>query len=368
MGLRPHGCRVDCAVMVAASRRLAGGSPLACLVVGRDGDCCRGCGTNDLDSFRWMGGTDMAHKRDFISLADLSAEELWHWLRLARALKEEWRASGNRPLLKGKALGMIFQKPSLRTRVSFEMAMRHLGGDALYLSPTEIGLGGRESVADVARVLSRYVDGIMARVFAHAHVIELARHSRVPVINGLSDHNHPCQGFADLFTIWEKLGRLDGVTLAYVGDGNNVATSLMFGGGKLGLRVRVGTPIGHEPPPDVVAQARAHAVESGGSIALTNDPFAAVADADVIYTDVWTSMGQEAEKAARAAIFPPFQVNAQLVSAARRDVIVMHCLPAHRGEEITDDVADGPHSVLFDQAENRMHGQKAILAELLSVA
>ncbi len=307
----------------------------------------------------------MAQKRDFVSLADLTAQELWQWLRLARDLKAEWQAGGNRPLLKGKTLGMIFQKPSLRTRVSFEMGMRHLGGDALYLSPNEIGLGGRESVADVARVLSRYVDGIMARVFAHSHVLELASYSRVPVINGLSDYNHPCQGFADLFTIWEKLGRLEGIKLAYVGDGNNVATSLMFGGGKLGLHVRIGTPIGHEPTTEVLERARAFAAESGGSVVVTNDPFAAVADADVIYTDVWTSMGQEAEKAVRAAVFPPFQVNARLVAAAQPNAIVMHCLPAHRGEEITDDVADGPHSVLFDQAENRMHGQKAVLATLL---
>ncbi len=310
----------------------------------------------------------MAQKRDFVSLADYTAEELWRWLRLARDLKAEWQAGGNRPLLKGKTLGMIFQKPSLRTRVSFEMGMRHLGGDALYLSPTEIGLGGRESVADIARVLSRYVDGIMARVFAHAHVIELARYSKVPVINGLSDYNHPCQGFADLFTIWEKLGRLEGIKLAYVGDGNNVATSLMFGGGKLGLHVSVGTPAGYEPSAAVVDQARAFAAESGGSIAVTNDPFAAVADAHVVYTDVWTSMGQEAEKAARATAFPPFQINAQLIAAARPGAIVMHCLPAHRGEEITDEVADGPQSALFDQAENRMHGQKAILAALLGPA
>ncbi len=310
----------------------------------------------------------MANKRDFISLADFSADELWRWLRLARDLKAEWLAGGNKPLLKGKTLGMIFQKPSLRTRVSFEMGMRHLGGDALYLSPNEIGLGGRESVADVARVLSRYVDGIMARVFAHAHVLELARFSRVPVINGLSDYNHPCQGLADLFTVWEKLDRLEGVKLAYVGDGNNVATSLMLGGGMLGVHVSVGTPVGHAPKADVVARARALAAESGGSITVTHDPFQAVAGADVIYTDVWASMGQEAEKEARAAIFPPFQINARLGAAAQPEAIVMHCLPAHRGEEITDEVADGPQSALFDQAENRMHAQKAILADLLGAA
>ena len=308
----------------------------------------------------------MAGKRDFVFLADFSAEELWRWLELARDLKAEWQAGGNQPLLKGKTLGMIFQKPSLRTRVSFEMAMGHLGGDALYLSPNEIGLGGRESVADVARVLSRYVDGIMARVFAHDHVVELARYSRVPVINGLSDYNHPCQAFADFFTVWEKTGQLRGVHLAFVGDGNNVATSLMIGGAKLGLHVRVGTPVGYEPKAEVVALAQALAADSGGSVTLTHDPFEAVADAEVIYTDVWASMGQEAEKAQRAAVFPPFQVNARLVAAARPDAIVMHCLPAHRGEEITNEVADGPQSVLFDQAENRMHGQKAILVALLA--
>lgn len=307
----------------------------------------------------------MAKKGDFLSLADFSAQQLWGWLQLAHDLKAEWRAGGNKPVLQGKTLGMIFQKPSLRTRVSFEMGMRHLGGDALYLAPNEIGLGGRESVADVARVLSRYVDGIMARVFSHAHVMELARYATVPVINGLSDFSHPCQGLADLFTVWEKLGRLAGVKLAYVGDGNNVATSLLFGGAKLGLHVSVGTPAGYEPTEAVMAQARAFAEANGGRVSVTHDPLEAVADADVIYTDVWASMGQEAEKAARAAIFPPFQLNAGLIAAAKPTVIAMHCLPAHRGEEITDEVADGPHSALFDQAENRMHAQKAILAALL---
>ncbi len=307
----------------------------------------------------------MAKRGDFISLADFSARQLWGWLALARDLKAERQAGGNKPILKGKTLGMIFQKPSLRTRVSFEMGMAHLGGNALYLSPNEIGLGGRESVADVARVLSRYVDGIMARVFAHEHVVELAKYSRVPVINGLSDFTHPCQGLTDLFTAWEKLGRLPGVKLAYVGDGNNVANSLIFGGVKLGLHVSIGTPAGFGVKDAVVAQARAWAAESGGQVTTHTDPFEAVADADVIYTDAWASMGQEAEKAARAAIFPPFQINAKLVAAAKPTAIVMHCLPAHRGEEITDEVADGPQSVLFDQAENRMHAQKAILADLL---
>ena len=246
------------------------------------------------------------------------------------------------------------------------MGMRHLGGDALYLSPNEIGLGGRESVADVARVLSRYVDGIMARVFSHDHVVELARYSRVPVINGLSDYSHPCQGLTDVFTVWEKFGRLSGIKLAYVGDGNNVATSLMFAGTKLGMHVSIGTPVGYEPKESILALASTFAAENGGAVSVSNDAFEAVADADVIYTDVWASMGQEAEALKRAAIFPPFQINARLVAAAKPTAIVMHCLPAHRGQEITDEVCDGPQSALFDQAENRMHAQKAILADLLA--
>jgi ornithine carbamoyltransferase len=244
--------------------------------------------------------------------------------------------------------------------------MHHLGGNAIYLSPNEIGLGGRESVADVARVLSRYVHGIMARVFSHDHILELAAHSSVPVINGLSDYNHPCQGLADFFTIWESLGRLTGIRLAYVGDGNNVATSLLLGGAKLGVHVSVGTPQGYEVRPEVLERARAIAVETGSVIRTSHVAAEAVADADVVYTDVWTSMGQESEKASRQAIFPPFQVNARLLSAARPGTKVMHCLPAHRGEEITDEVADGPTSLLFDQAENRMHAQKALLADLLA--
>ncbi len=307
----------------------------------------------------------MTKKGDFISLADFSSKQLWDWLNLARDLKVEWQGGGNRPVLQGKVLGMIFQKPSLRTRVSFEMGMKHLGGDALYLSPQEIGLGGRESVADVARVLSRYVDGIMARVFAHDHVVQLAQYSRVPVINGLSDFTHPCQGLTDLFTVWEKLGRLSGVKLTYVGDGNNVATSLMFAGAKLGVHVTVGSPKGYEPKPEVVERAREAAADTGGSITVVNDVMEAVADADVIYTDVWASMGQEAEQARRAEALQAYQVNAALVAVAKPSVIVMHCLPAHRGHEITDEVADGAHSVLFDQAENRMHAQKAILVDLL---
>jgi ornithine carbamoyltransferase len=266
----------------------------------------------------------------------------------------------------GKTLGMIFQKPSLRTRVSFEVGMLHLGGEALYLSPNEIQLGERESVEDVGRVLSRYVDCIMARVFAHKHVETLAAHSRVPVINGLSDYSHPCQGLADLFTILEKKGVLRGLKLAWVGDGNNVLASLLFGAAKVGMDVSAATPPGYEPPVRVVEKAFGFAEESGSQIEIGNDPNEAVESADVVYTDVWTSMGQEAEKEQRRKDFGAYQINEELVSRADPEAIVMHCLPAHRGEEITDAVADGSMSALFDQAENRLHAQKGLLAVLIA--
>jgi ornithine carbamoyltransferase len=303
--------------------------------------------------------------KDFISLADLSQQEIWNILSRAKDLKEEWRSGGNQPLLKGKVLGMIFQKPSLRTRVSFDMAMLHLGGHALYLSPDEIGLGKRESVADIAHVLSRYVDIIMARVFDHQHILQLAQYSRGPVINGLSDYNHPCQAVTDMFTIWEKKGALQGLKLAYVGDGNNVAVSLLFASTKLGMHFAMGNPPGYGLPDEALGLGRRYASESGSQITITHDPVEAVTGADVVYTDTWTSMGQEKEAAKRADAFPPYQVNNNLLAHAEREAIVMHCLPAHRGEEITDEVADGPQSVLFDQAENRMHAQKGILVTLL---
>ncbi len=303
--------------------------------------------------------------KHLLSIADLSSEEVWQILDLAGRLKKEWQKGGNKPILKGKTLGMIFQKPSLRTRVSFEMGMIHLGGKAIYLSPDEVKLGVRESVADVARVLSRYVDGILARVFSHRHVEELAAHSLVPVINGLSDYNHPCQALSDLFTIREKRGKLSGLKLAYVGDGNNVAVSLLFATTKVGMDISVASPKGYEPPDEVIELARSFATQSGSKVEITNDPFEAVKGADIIYTDVWVSMGQEAESEERLKVFPPYQVNARLVEAADPDCMVMHCLPAHRGQEITDEVADGPHSIIFDQAENRLHAQKAILALIL---
>jgi len=304
--------------------------------------------------------------KHFLAIADLSPAEFSQILSVAKKLKAEWRRGGNKPILKHKTLGMVFQKPSLRTRVSFDLAMLHLGGQALYLSPNEIGLGQRESIADVARVLARYVDGIMARVFAHDHVVELARHSRVPVINGLSDHEHPCQAMADVLTIVEHCGELKGLKVVFLGDGNNVARSLMFACAQGGAQFVCAAPEGYALDDVSVAQARILAERSGGRVELMAHPQAAARDADVLYTDVWTSMGQEAEAVERARIFLPYQINAPLVALAKPSAIVMHCLPAHRGAEITDEVMDGPHSVVFDQAENRMHAQKAIVAILMA--
>jgi ornithine carbamoyltransferase len=305
--------------------------------------------------------------KHFLSLADLTPEQLAGLLNLALHLKAEWKSSGNPPLLQNKTLGMVFTKPSLRTRISFDMAMIHLGGQALYLSPNEISLGQRESVADIARVLSRYVDIIMARVFGHRDVVELAQYSRVPVINGLSDYTHPCQGLADLLTIRERLGTLQGIKLAYIGDGNNVASSLIFGAALSGMTFAIASPPGYEISGDVVAKAKSLATKTDASLYFSHDPAEAVREADVIYTDVWTSMGQEAESQKRLEVFAPrYQINTALVSKAKRNAIVMHCLPAHRGQEITDEVADGSHSALWDQAENRMHAQKAILVELMA--
>jgi ornithine carbamoyltransferase len=304
-------------------------------------------------------------KKDFIAVSDYSAQEIQGLLDLAVQLKKERVQGGNQPILKGKVLAMIFQKPSLRTRVSFDMAMRHLGGDALYLSPNEIGLGQRESIADVSRVMSGYVDGIMARVFDHQHVVELARWSDVPVINGLSDYNHPCQAMADALTILERFGSLKGLNVTFIGDGNNVAVSLMHVCAKLGAHFTLASPEGYDLHPGALELGRKFAAESGASIRLLRDPHAAVEHADVIYTDTWTSMGQEAETKKREAVFPPYQVNAKLVGEANPGVVVLHCLPAHRNHEITDEVADGPHSLLFPQAHNRMHAQKAVLVHLL---
>lgn len=302
--------------------------------------------------------------KHFIDIADFSVAELQSMLNLALSLKAEYKNGVIRPLLKDKVLAMVFEKPSLRTRVSFDMAMRTLGGDALYLSPQEVGLGKRESIPDVARVLSGYVQAIMARVFEHEHILELARWSSVPVINGLSDYNHPCQAIADALTIIEEFGDLKGRTVAYIGDGNNVAISLMKIVAKLGGDFRIANPEDYDMPEDAIQQSREFAVETGGSIALFRAPEEAAEAADVLYTDTWISMGQEEEGKKREMIFPPYQINEKLVGMAKADAIVLHCLPAYRGKEITDEVADGPHSRLFEQAENRMHAQKAILVQL----
>lgn len=304
-------------------------------------------------------------KKDFLAVSDYSPEELNELIDLATDLKTEYFKHGNPPLLKGKVLAMLFSKPSLRTRVSFDMAMRHLGGDALFISPNEIGLGKRESIADIARVLSGYVQGIMARVFEHDHVLQLAKWSTVPVINGLSDYNHPCQAMADILTIKENFGKLPGLNVTFIGDGNNVAVSLMHVCAKLGLNFSIANPEGYGIDESAVELAREFASSSGNQIKCYRDPHEAVVGADVIYTDTWTSMGQEEETQKREEIFPPYQVNQALLSEANPDAIVLHCLPAHRGQEITDEVADGPHSRLFPQAHNRLHAQKAIVLRLM---
>jgi ornithine carbamoyltransferase len=306
--------------------------------------------------------------KHFLTLADLGPTSMREILDLAVRIKRARQAGEDTLYLKNKVLGMVFQKPSLRTRVSFDVAMLQLGGNALYLSPNEIQLGKRESVADVARVLSRYVDLVMARVFGHYDVVELAKYASVPVINGLSDYDHPCQGMADFLTILEHKGDFGGRKLVYLGDGNNVATSLLFGAALLGMDCTIATPRGYELHPAVWAIGYRLAAETGARLTAMYDPIEAVQEADVIYTDTWTSMGQEEETQKRQAIFPPYRVDDDKLALAKEDVIVMHCLPAHRGEEITDAVADGPHSALFDQAENRLHAQKAILVWALDAA
>ncbi len=304
--------------------------------------------------------------KDFLAIADHSSDEIRHLLELAVKLKAEHMKGGNKPILKGKALAMVFQKPSLRTRVSFEMGMQHLGGHAIYIGPQEIGLGQRESIADVARVLDGYVEGIMARVFAHQHVLEIAKWAEKPVINGLSDYNHPCQALSDAFTIYEHYKyKIEGLKVVFVGDGNNVAVSLMHVCAILGMNFVCANPDGYGIVASAVDLGKKFAMESGSTIELLHDPDKAVEGADVIYTDAWTSMGQEEEIKKREAAFPPYQVNVALLKRAKPTAVVMHCLPAHRGHEITDEVADGPQSLLFPQAHNRLHAQKAILVELM---
>jgi ornithine carbamoyltransferase len=303
--------------------------------------------------------------RDFLSLHDFTAEEILGMIELADELKEKQKWNVPHPYLQGKSLGMIFQKSSTRTRVSFEVAMYQLGGYPLFLSAADLQLRRGESVADTARVLSRYLDGIMIRTFAHNDVKELADYASIPVINGLTDLLHPCQVLADLQTIKEKKGKLSGLKLAFVGDGNNVCNSLMFGCAKVDIDIAVATPKGYEPDEEIVYLAKQDALKHGVTVEITNNPVEAVKDADVVVTDVWASMGQEAEKALRVREFTPYQVNEKLVSHARPDYIFLHCLPANRGEEVTEEVIDGPNSVVWDEAENRLHSQKALLALLL---
>ncbi|MEO0079440.1 MAG: ornithine carbamoyltransferase [candidate division WOR-3 bacterium] len=305
-------------------------------------------------------------KKDLTGIADLSRDEILGLLESARRLRDEIRTRGSLSLTRAAVAALIFEKPSLRTRVTFEVALRQLGGAGIYLGPQEIGLGTRESVPDVARNLSRWVDCIIARVFEHEKIIQLARNASVPVINALSDYEHPCQVLADILTILDHQGRLEGTTIAWTGDGNNVCHSLMLACGLVGINLRVATPKGFEPSRVVVEKSLEFARKSGASIALTYDPVQAVKDADFIYTDVWASMGQENEAEQRRQIFRPYQLNKALLAQAKPGAKVLHCLPAHRGEEITDEVLDGPQSIVLDQAENRLHAQRALLAELLA--
>ena len=299
--------------------------------------------------------------KDLLTLEEFQREELEALFREADALRKEDTA---RPLA-GKTLGLIFQKPSMRTRVSFEVGMFQLGGQAITLGIDDIQLGVREATRDIAAVLSRYLDGIVARTFGHGDVELLARHATVPVVNGLSDLHHPCQALSDLYTIWKKKKALKGIRLAYVGDGNNVLHSLLIGAGIVGMHCSVATPKGYEPKAQIVAKAKKLGGSSGSEVELTNDPAKAVSGADVVYTDVWTSMGQEKERALRSKAFRSFQVDRALMRKAKPSALFMHCLPAHRGEEVTDEVLDGPRSIVFDQAENRLHVQKALLVRLL---
>lgn len=303
--------------------------------------------------------------RDFIDFADYSPVELEYLISLAESIKEKQKQGTPYQPLVGKTLAMIFTKASTRTRVSFEVGMYQLGGHALFLSGSDTQIGRGEPISDTAQVLSRYVDGIMIRTFAHSDVMELAESADVPVINALTDLHHPCQVLADILTLKEYKGSLQGLTVAYIGDGNNMANSWIQAAPKFGLNMRVAAPAGYECDPAVVQQAAKYAEEYGTELLLTNDPAEAVKNADLIYTDVWASMGQEAEQTERVKQFADYQVNAKLCSHAKSDFLFMHCLPAHRGEEVTAEIIDGPHSVVFDEAENRLHVQKAILAATL---
>jgi ornithine carbamoyltransferase len=301
--------------------------------------------------------------QDFLSIRDVTREEIHELFDLARSMKKDPRKYAK--ALDFKTLALIFEKPSLRTRTSFDVGIQQLGGFSLYLSPNEISLGKRESIHDVAKNLERMVQGIMIRTFAHQIVIDMANHARIPVINGLTDYSHPCQAMADYLTLLEHKGKLEGLKLTYVGDGNNVAHSLMFAGARLGVNVTVACPPGFEPNLTAYRHAVEDAKATGAKIEVVHDPKEGVKGADAIYTDVWASMGQETEAEARKKIFRPFQVNAQLMALAKPDALFMHCLPAHRGDEVTDEVVDSKQSVVFDEAENRLHAQKAIMYELM---
>lgn len=299
--------------------------------------------------------------RDFISISTLSPDELELLLKEAQNMKKE----GNEPLLQGKTIALLFEKPSLRTRLSFEMAMRQLGGHAMYLSPQEVGMGKREPVPDVARVLSRYVDGIAARTFLHNTLLVLSEYSSIPVINALSDWEHPCQSLADLLTIHEKKGRLGGLNLAYIGEGNNVSNSLLLASSLAGLNFHIASPPGYEVDKEILTQSQKFAAISGSKITLTEDPIQAVDGADIVYSDVWVSMGQENEAEKRRKAFTKYQVNEKLLSLANKNALFMHPLPAHEGEEISAGMLEDRRSVVFDQAENRLYAQKAVLVRLL---
>lgn len=304
--------------------------------------------------------------RHFLSLADFSRDELSGFLQRAIRLKEATLSGKRNASLEGKILGLIFEKPSLRTRVTFEVGMRQLGGDSIYLSAQEVQLGVRESVADVARNLERWVHGIVLRTFRHETAEELARNCSIPVINGLTDLLHPCQVLSDMLTLLEKRDRLEGLRIGYVGDGNNLANSWLLGAAIMRMDLTIACPRGYEPDRTVLREAKRRAKETAARITITHTPEKAARNADVLYTDVWTSMGKEKEGVSRKVAFKDFQVNRALLSVADRDVLVMHCLPAHRGEEITDEVLDGPNSIVFDQAENRLHAQKVLLEALMA--
>ncbi len=303
--------------------------------------------------------------KDFISLHDLTKEEIENLINLSIKIKTDLKNGIQYKVLKNKTLGMIFSKSSTRTRVSFEVGMTQLGGYPLFLSANDIQLGRGETIYDTAKVLERYIDGIMIRTFSHDDVVELAEHADIPVINALTDLLHPCQVLADLQTVYEKKGTLKGLKFAYIGDGNNMAHSIMYGCAKVGIDCAIASPEGYMPDGNVTLNAKDDAKKSGADLVITDDPVEAIKDADIVYTDTWVSMGQESEKAERIKIFMPYQVNKELFKNAKEDALFMHCLPAYRGYEVTEDVIDGKNSVIFDEAENRLHAQKAIMATLM---